>query len=263
MKFAAIEGLYNGSKGAGLVAVGMFSSSETDPTNENLKDFNMKIEIPNFLSYMAFLDWNAFVPGINDLIKGNKEQGIMAATEKMERGRIAIAKLTQFKEAKKAGNTELANSLKVELTSADFQNNYFKYFGYGYINDPHELIPNVSLTFYSFHIMVMLGFAFVLLFILAVYFILKGNFDKKRWLLRLSIIAVPLTYLAQQTGWIVAEVGRQPWVVQDLMPASAAVTKISSTSVQITFWLFAILFTVLLIAELKIMFRQIKIGPKH
>lgn len=263
MKFAALEGLYNGSEGAGLVAVGMFSTSETDPNNENLKDFSMKIEIPNFLSYMAFLDWNAFVPGINDLINGNEKYGYMSATEKIERGKVAIAKLTQFKEAKKAGNDSLATALKTELTSVEFQNNNFKYFGYGYFTNTNDLIPNVPLTFYSFHIMVGLGFFFILLFILSLVYVWKGTFEKKKWFMKLAIISIPLAYIASQAGWIVAEVGRQPWVVQDLMPTISAVTKISSGSVMLTFWLFAVLFTVLLIAELRIMFRQIKIGPKH
>jgi cytochrome d ubiquinol oxidase subunit I len=263
MKFAAIEGLYNGSEGAGLVALGLFSTSETDPNNENLKDFTMKIEIPNFLSYMAFLDWNAFVPGVHDLIDGNEKYGYMSAAEKIERGKKAIITLRQFKAAKKAGNEELTQKLRAELTSDDFQENYFKYFGYGFIENPNDLVPSVPLTFYSFHIMVGLGFMFVLLFILSLLFLLKGKLTEKRWFLRLAIIAVPLAYLASQAGWIVAEVGRQPWVVQDLMPTMAGVTRISAGSVQTTFWLFAVLFTILLIAELKIMFRQIKMGPKH
>jgi cytochrome bd ubiquinol oxidase subunit I len=263
MKFAAIEGLYNGSEGAGLVAIGLFSTSETDPNNENLKDFTMKIEIPNFLSYMAFLDWNAFVPGIHDLIDGNEKYGYMPAAEKIERGEKAIITLRQFKAAKKAGNEELAQKLRAELTSDDFQENYFKYFGYGFIENPNDLVPSVPLTFYSFHIMVGLGFMFVLLFIFSLLFLLKGTLTEKRWFLRIAVIAIPLAYLASQAGWIVAEVGRQPWVVQDLMPTMAGVTRISAGSVQTTFWLFAALFTILLIAELKIMFRQIKIGPKH
>jgi cytochrome d ubiquinol oxidase subunit I len=56
--------------------------------------------------------------------------------------------------------------------------------------------------------------------------------------------------------------GRQPWVIQDMLPTMAAVSHINTSSVQITFFLFAVLFTVLLIAELSIMFRQIKMGPK-
>lgn len=263
MKFAAIEGLYNGSEGAGLVAIGMFSTSETDPQNENLKDFAMKLEIPNFLSYMAFLDWNAFVPGVHDLIDGNEKYGYMPATEKIERGKVAINKLSQFKDAQREGDEELAGSLKTELTSDQFQQEYFKYFGYGYFEDPQDLVPNVPLTFYSFHLMVALGFFFILMFVLAVVYLVRGTLTEKRWFLRLAIISIPLAYLASQAGWIVAEVGRQPWVVQDLLPTMAAVTRISAGSVQATFWLFAVLFTVLLIAELKIMFRQIKIGPKH
>ena len=263
MKFAAIEGIYNGSEGAGLVAVGFFSDNASDPNNENLKDFNFKIEIPNILSYMAFLDWNAFVPGVNDLINGNEKYGIMSYYDRIERGKVAITKLNDFKEAQKSGNEVLAEKLKTELVSSDFQNSYFKYFGYGYYDDPHDLIPNIPLTFYSFHIMVVLGFFFIILFIAALLFILKGTLNKKRWFMKLAIISIPLAYIAGQAGWIVAEVGRQPWVVQDLMPDIAAVTRISSGSVKTTFWLFAILFTVLLIAELKIMFRQIKVGPKH
>lgn len=263
MKFAALEGLYNGSEGAGLVAIGILSSPENGTGNKNLKNFNLKIEIPNFLSYMAFLDWDAFVPGINDLIDGNEKYGLMPATEKIERGKTAIRKLKEYKDARKSGNTELAKSIETEFKSKSFCDNYFKYFGYGYINDTGDLIPNVPLVFYSFHVMVGLGFFFFLLFILSLILIFWGKIEEKRWFLRLAIISIPLAYIASQAGWIVSEVGRQPWVIQDLMPTMAAVTRINTGAVQTTFWLFAVIFTILLIAELKIMFRQIKIGPKH
>jgi len=72
---------------------------------------------------------------------------------------------------------------------------------------------------------------------------------------------IPLGYLAGQLGWIVAEVGRQPWTIQDILPTVAAVSRIDSSAVQITFFLFFIIFTSLLIAELRIMFTQIKKGP--
>jgi cytochrome bd ubiquinol oxidase subunit I len=61
----------------------------------------------------------------------------------------------------------------------------------------------------------------------------------------------------------VAEVGRQPWIIQDVMPASAAVSKLTTGSVQLTFVMFAITFTILLIAEIKIMLKQINQGPKE
>jgi cytochrome d ubiquinol oxidase subunit I len=60
---------------------------------------------------------------------------------------------------------------------------------------------------------------------------------------------------------MLTEVGRQPWAIQDLMPVGVAATKIASTNVIISFFIFAILFTVLLIAEIKIMTKQIQIGP--
>lgn len=262
MKFAAFEGLYNGSEGAGLIAMGIMSSTDTDERNENLMDFNVKLEIPNILSYMAYMDWNAFVPGINDLIEGNEKYGIMSAHEKIERGKAAILKLKEYKDAKKAGNAELAESIKAEFQTKEFQENYFKYFGYGYISDPNILIPSVPLSFYSFHIMVFLGMYFILFFFLSFLFTIKGKLEKHRKFLRLAIWTIPLAYIASQCGWIVAEVGRQPWVIQDLMPTVAAVTKISTSAVQVTFFLFAAIFTLLLIAELKIMMRQIKIGPK-
>ncbi|MFA9392226.1 MAG: cytochrome ubiquinol oxidase subunit I [Prolixibacteraceae bacterium] len=263
MKFAAMEGLYKGQKGAGLVAIGVMSSSELDPANENIKDFSMKIEIPNFLSYMAFLDWNAFVPGINDLIDGNETEGIMSAHEKIERGKYAVEKLSAFKEAKKAGDAASALELRSMLLDESFQDNYFKYLGYGYINDTQFLIPGVMLTFYSFHFMVLLGFFFVGIFALSLWWLLRGTLDNKRWFLWIALFTIPLAYVASELGWMLAEFGRQPWVIQDLMPTTTAVSNISTTSVQITFWLFAIIFTTLLIAEVKIMLKQIKIGPQE
>ena len=92
---------------------------------------------------------------------------------------------------------------------------------------------------------------------------IRDRLAAKRWLLHTAVWCVPLAYLASQTGWIVAEAGRQPWAIQDLMPVGVAASKIPSGSVATTFFLFLALFTALLVAELSIMFRQIKIGPKN
>jgi cytochrome d ubiquinol oxidase subunit I len=106
--------------------------------------------------------------------------------------------------------------------------------------------------------MVILGGYFILLFAACIFLVLKNKIQGKRWLLHLALWSIPLAYLAQQCGWIVAELGRQPWVVQDLMPTVSAVSNIAKSNVVITFWLFAATFTLLLIAEVKIMLTQIK-----
>jgi cytochrome bd ubiquinol oxidase subunit I len=91
----------------------------------------------------------------------------------------------------------------------------------------------------------------------------KDKLKNQKWLLWLSILAIPLAYICSESGWIVAEAGRQPWVIQDIMPTFAAVSNIGVRSVKTTFLLFAILFSVLLVAEVSIMIRQIKKGPEN
>ena len=82
-------------------------------------------------------------------------------------------------------------------------------------------------------------------------------------MVRLYALASEVQSLLAQADWVLAEVGRQPWAIQDLMPVGIAASKIGSTSVTATFFIFLALFTALLIAELSILFRQIKIGPEQ
>jgi cytochrome d ubiquinol oxidase subunit I len=233
--------------------------------DDDKDDYVFKFEIPKLLSFLGYGSVDAFVPGVKDLIEGGYEftdqdgnqQIAISTQEKIEKGKMAIAALSKYKKAKKAGNAEEEKAnLKI------FREN-FKYFGYGFLNDPKSVIPNVPLTFYSFHIMVGLGFYFIALFVAVLILIYRGQLTEKRWLLKISILTIPLAYIASMSGWIVAEVGRQPWTIQDLLPTVAAVSQIDASAVQITFWLFLAIFTALLIAELKIMIKQIKIGPKE
>jgi cytochrome d ubiquinol oxidase subunit I len=254
MKFAAMENIYEGQRKAPLVVFGVLNKNNTDDLGRN--DFSLKLEIPNFLSSMAFLDANAYVPGIKDIAQGNSEHGIMSATEKIQKGKTAIQALKNYNTAKKAKDT-----IGTKTALSVLQSNY-NYFGYGFLTEAKQTIPPVKLTFYSFRLMVVLGFWFVILFVLALFFLLRNRIEDKLWYFRAAIISIPLAYLASQFGWIVTEVGRQPWVIQDLMPAIKAVSNINVGSVKLTFALFAIIFTLLLIAEIKIMLKQIKIGPK-
>lgn len=260
MKLAAFEGLYEGKEGAGLVAIGVLSGKEDDGYQ---RDFIFKMEFPKVLSFMSFGSFDAYVPGINDLVEGNEERGILPVKEKIERGKIAQQVLRDYKEAKKNGNKEQERLLKAKFEDPGFLENNFKYFGYAFLNEPESVIPNVPMVFYSFHLMVILGFFFIAFFGLALFLVTRKDISKSKWYLHLAIWTIPLAYIATMAGWLVAEMGRQPWVIQDLMPTMAAVSKIDASAVKITFFLFLAIFTALLIAELAIMFRQIKIGPKE
>lgn len=256
MKFAAMENLYDGKSNAPLTAFGILKDSNQDSLDIK-KDYIFKIEIPNLLSLMAFRDADAFVPGINDLVYGNEEQNILSYKERSEKGETAINSLAEYKIAKEAGNDSLAKATLIK-----FEENY-SHFGYGYYagRSVKELIPNVPLLFYPFRVMVGLGMYFALLFAVVLFLLKKDKIDKKRFVLYASLWAIPLAYIASELGWVVAEVGRQPWVIQDILPTIAAVSQVSSSSVKVTFFLFLVIFTGLLIAEIKIMTNQIKKGP--
>lgn len=266
MKLAAMEGLFQGRKGAGLVAFGILDPSKKPGDGKDA--FSVKLEFPKLLSLLGYRDSDAFVPGIEDILNGGykpeynsihpaEREKAFSVEEKIVRGKKALTGLTDYHQGLKANDT-----LKRETGKMQLQDN-FPWFGYAYLNSPEEAVPNVPLTFYSFHFMVFLGLYFIVLFALVLYQIYSDQISAKRILLRFYLWTIPFVYLASQAGWIVTEVGRQPWVIQDLMPTMAAVSKVSISSVQSTFWLFAGLFTALLIAEIMIMIRQIKIGPKE
>ena len=253
MKLAAFEGLYDGEAGAGLVAAGIINPQKKP--GDDQEAFLFDVKFPGLLSLLANRESGSFVPGINDLVYGNREHHIMGVAEKIERGKIAIELLRQYKTAKKENDM-----VRAEAALANF-NNYKDYLGFGYLTSPEEAAPPVALTFYSFHVMVILGTLFPLLFLLVLIFAYRNTIVGKSWLLRLSILGVPLAYIASQAGWIVAEVGRQPWTIQNLLPVSVARSNLTAGTVQTTFFLFLALFTILLIAEVRIMLKQIQIGP--
>ncbi|MBM6882058.1 cytochrome ubiquinol oxidase subunit I [Bacteroides caecigallinarum] len=244
MKLASMEALYDGSSHAPLTVVG-------------------PVEIPEMLSVLATHSADGFVPGINDIMKGGYKLSdgtkALSVGEKIERGKMAIKALADYREAKKEGNSE-----EME-TSLNILNENMPYFGYGYIKDTSTLVPNVNLMFWSFRVMVGLGMYFIVLFAVMMFLTWKKtcNVDYHNWLLWLGLWSIPLAYIASQAGWIVAEVGRQPWTIQDMLPVDAAISRLETGSVQTTFFIFLIMFTVLLIAEIGIMLKAIKHGPEE
>ena len=132
------------------------------------------------------------------------------------------------------------------------------YFGYGHIQKAEDLVPPVDIVFWSFRLMVGLGGLLMLIVLLFAWYDRRGKLADTRWLLKAGLWSIPCVYIAGQAGWTVAEVGRQPWIIQDMLPINAGISNLQSSSVIITFFLFAAIFTVLLIAEVSILTKAIK-----
>ena len=254
VKLAAMEGLYDGGSGAEIVTFGILNLHKK--VGDTQDPFLFKIAIPDGLSLLSYHNVDAYVPGLKQLVYGDKKRDIMSAQEKIDKGKKAVTSLLSYKKAKAADDkqTELIAEQNFEKNSA--------YLGYGYLNVPEDVVPPVPTTFYAFHTMVIFGTWFIVLFMIILYLVMTNELHNKRWALWAGVLSLPMGYAAQEAGWITAEVGRQPWAIQDMLPVGMATSNIASGSVMITFWMFAILFTGLLIAEVKIMLTQIKIGPK-
>ena len=260
MKLAAMEALYDGGQGEGLTLVALVNPFE-QPDYASGEEPPLKIAVPNMLSFLATRDFNGYVPGINDIIKGGYIQpdGSTAVSldEKMERGRTAIRALADYREAKKADNDALAETHRKALDEN------MKYFGYGYIDNAEQTVPYIPVCFWAFRVMVGLGMLFLLFFVVATFLSFKKDITGMRWLHIAGMALLPLGYIASEAGWVVAEFGRQPWTIQDMLPTWAAVSDVGAGSVILTFFIFLALFTLLLAVEISIMCKAIRKGPEY
>lgn len=239
MKLAAAEGLEEGGEGAPFSIV-------------------PGVEIPNMLSILATHDADGYVPGINDILQGYTDsEGVThpSAEEQIARGKTALDAFREYRKQKDV-NPEAA------LEARKMLEDNIRYFGYGYIDSPEELIPPVNLIYWAFRVMVGLGGFLLVLMVVVLWAEWKGKLTGMKWLQWVALCSIPLVYLAGQAGWIVAEVGRQPWVIQGLLPTKAAVSSVSVGAVQTTFFLFVAIFTLFLAIEIRIMLKAIKEGPE-
>ena len=238
MKLAAAEGLQRGGARAPFSIV-------------------PGIEIPGMLSFLATGDFDGHVPGIQDILDGYVDgNGTRhpSATEMMARGDTALSAFRTYREAK-GSDPELAAAARATLMENA------GYFGCGYISSEEELVPPVGLVYWAFRVMVGLGCFLLLVMILAFYYVRRETLEKNRWFLWICVLSIPLVYLSGQAGWIVAEVGRQPWAIQGLLPVKAGVSSVSVGAVQTTFFLFLGIFTLFLAIEIRILIRTIRKGP--
>ena len=281
MKLAAMEALYKGGPDQALTIIAAVNPIE-QPDYEAEDEAPLRLAVPYALSFLATNDFHGYVPGIQDIFNGyTKPDGTkeLSLDEKIERGQQAITTLQAYRKAKKEGaDEETLNSHLSTLSST------MPYFGYGYVKDRSQVVPYIPVCFYAFRIMVGGGCLFVLLFILTLYLSLTLSQGEglncidtneiqadhasslgggwRRWLLWGAICCIPIAYIVSEAGWLVAEFGRQPWTIQDMLPTWVGVSELGSSAVMLTFCLFLILFTTLLAVEINIMCRAIKAGPK-
>ena len=286
MKLAAMEALYNGGTDQGLTAVAWVNPL-CQPDFEKQESAPLKIDMPYALSIMATDNPHGFVPGINDILNGyTRPDGTRepSVDEKIARGQQAITALAAYRKAKQEGAGESVLNSQLSIIKENMP-----YFGYGYVKDKKDIVPYVPVNFWAFRIMVGLGCLFILYFavmtvlsfripylsvivrrLLATVGILPETHADMHeitglpaWHYWTAIALVPLAYIASESGWLVAEFGRQPWTIQDMLPTWVAVSDINSGSVALTFFLFLFLFTLMLAVEISILLKQIKRGPEY
>ena len=237
MKLAAAEGLEDGGNGAAFTII-------------------PGIKVPHMLSLLATHDWNGYVPGINDILNGytdNDGNVIPSVEEKMFMGREALAALAWYREAEDPSD-------KAEARYALEEN--VQYMGYGHLEKPEDVIPPVGVVFWAFRLMIGLGMLIALVLLLSAWGAWKGKLEGWKWLLWAAIVCIPLAYITGQCGWIVAEVGRQPWTIQGLLPVNVAISSLSAGAVKTTFFVFLAVFALFLAIEIRIMLGAIKKGPE-
>lgn len=239
MKLAAIEGLADGGTRAPFSVV-------------------PGVEIPGMLSILATHNIDGYVPGINNMLDGYttpEGETFPSAEKKMESGKKAIEAFRTYRANKdKDPHTAMQARKVLEENIA--------HFGYGYIQSRNELVPPVRLLYWAFRVMVGLGGYLFLLMAAVLWAERKKRLAEMKWLLRIALLSTPLVYLAGQAGWIVAEVGRQPWTIEGLLPVRAAVSSVSVSAVQTTFFIFVAIFTLFLLIEIRILLKAIQKGPE-
>ena len=238
MKLAAAEGLMDGGRGAAFTIV-------------------PGIKVPRMLSILATHKADGMVPGINDILNGyigDDGVGVPSVAEKMEMGRQAIDALEVYRSLRDVDPTLAAGAKQILEENV-------QYMGYAHLSAPEDVVPPVGVVFWAFRLMIGLGMLVALVLLLSLIAVWKDKLGAWKWLLWAAIVCIPLAYVTGQCGWLVAEVGRQPWTIQGLLPVNVAISSLSAGQVMTTFFIFLAVFALFLTIEIRIMLRAIGKGP--
>ena len=226
--------------------------------NEQAQKNDWEIEIPYLMGVIGTRSVSKTIPGIAEIKVKNRER--------IESGIHAVTAL----EALRKDRNDAAARALFEAHKADL--------GFGlllrkYVTDVRQAtpeiiqravddtIPRVTPMFWSFRIMVGLGFLMLALFAMAFWCTVKLECSKRRWLLKWALVMLPAPWIAGELGWFVAEYGRQPWTIYGVLPTHLSVSTLSVTSLYGSLAGFVGFYTLLLIVEMYLMVKFVKMGP--
>ena len=227
------------------------------PNEAQMKN-DFAIEIPWVMGIIGTRSLSKQIPGIREIKEKNRERiinGINAVTalDALRKNPDDAAMKARF-EASKA-DLGFGLLLKKYVSSLDQVTPQ--------IIDKavNDTVPRVAPMFWSFRLMVGLGFLMLAIFGCALWFSVKGNFAYQRWFLRSALYALPAPWLACELGWFVAEYGRQPWTIYGVLPTHMSVSTLSVGNLYGSLAGFIGFYTVLLIVEMYLMIKFAKRGP--
>jgi cytochrome d ubiquinol oxidase subunit I len=224
--------------------------------NEEKQANDWEIKLPYALGLIATRSASETITGIKDIRAANEKRivsGIIAvkALERLRRGDVSARPEFEVHKA------DLGYGLLLKKYVADVSQASPEHIAQA----ARDTVPKVAPLFWSFRLMVVLGFAFALLFTLSFWYSLKGSFAEKKWLLRWAVLFIPMPWVAAEVGWVVAEYGRQPWSIFGVLPTHLSASTLSVNSLYGSLAGFVGFYTLLLIVEMYLMFKFARLGP--
>jgi cytochrome bd ubiquinol oxidase subunit I len=251
MKLAAIEAMWETEPAPAPFTLFGFPDTANRTTH-------FAVRVPWLMGLIGTHSIDGIMPGIRELVDDAAlriGRGIKAyaAMQRLRLDRNDAAARATFDENK--ADLGYALLLKRTLddptkaTSADIQ------------HAADSTVPNVPVLFWSFRIMVACGMYFIVLFAYSFWLASKRRLDANRWYLKLALYSLPLPWLAAELGWIVAEYGRQPWAISDVLPTALGVSSVSAGQVLLSVIGFVVFYTALAVVDAVLMFRYARKGP--
>nr|WP_315465160.1 cytochrome ubiquinol oxidase subunit I [uncultured Rhodoferax sp.] len=250
-KMAAMEGMWKTEPApAGLTLFGI--------PDEAHRVTHAEIKIPYVLGLIGTRSTDKTIPGIDEI---EKKTAI-----RIERGIVAVKTLELLRKDPK--NPELLAKFKEVLPDMGHGLLLKKYIADVALATPEmkakamdDAIPRVAPMFWSFRIMVASAFLMLALMVVAFWSAARNRIESRPWLLKWALWSLPLPWIAAESGWIVAEYGRQPWTVQGILPTHLSTSVLSTGDVVFSLAGFLIFYTLLFIAEMYLMFKYARLGP--